>query len=181
MRFAIRFALCMVLTIIVSSVQAATPALQAERTCATQRSGVPYKSQLPSNFKLAPPCKNAIRPTTNFHTYWLFLGDATIEGHIEYRYYGVIGESSFFVFPNDASKRQLPIETPVLQLRDPVDAKSLQLPKIKENRDSCWRALITVSISNLEVINDDTDRSGDFPVQYAISKIGRWIRCPTEP
>ena len=116
--------------------------------------------------------QNAIRPTTNFHTYWLFLGDATIEGDIEYRYYGAIGESSFFVFPNDASKRQLPIETPVLQLRDPADAKFLQLPKIKENRDSCWRALITVSISNLEVINDDTDRSGIFRFNMRYRKSG---------
>jgi hypothetical protein len=137
----------------------------------------PYSSyihELPKTFVLVPPCPDAV-PPHNHESNYSFKGETTISGIIDLS--GDTENGGYVsLIPNNETKLLLPIGIGGIDFKD---NRNLQLPHEPVEGVFCWQAPATIHIKDIEVINDDTDASGSFPVEYKVLSIGAFVKCPT--
>jgi len=138
--------------------------------------GAPYQGTLPPNMKLRPACAGA-QPVGHGEVHWVFEGRTRIRGQLEY----TGGEwGGLRLIPDSDSKSQLPSVIKSIQLEDLNGDLALRPPGIQWSSSSgCRATTVVVEFSELEVIRDDSDSSGDFVRKYAVKALGKWRKCQT--
>ena len=141
------------------------------------RMGAPYHGTIPANMRLLRPCRNADRMDEGEH-HWVFTGRTRISGTIGY----IGGEwGGYGIRPDAKSASLLPSVVQAVSLEGQQGDLSLHPPGIGDDDAVCMMTTGTIEFSELEVIDDGTEASGDWANQYTVIKLGKWRPCPRHP
>jgi hypothetical protein len=146
--------------------------------CNPQAPAEPFAGVIPKNFILIPLCENS-SIDSKYDSRYIFLGDATINGTIEYENTETYGPQPIFVV-DGKSEMLLPANIAVLRLdgEGAADAQNaFKLPKLT-SAVTCWIAPAKIRVRYIDVqVDAGTDAAGTYLMDYTVLTIGRFEHC----